>query len=101
MLSFELQSRSRPSHRLTQISADMRKGSVSHLRSCAAKFCYLLSCEGPAGAFFLLSAFTPIFFRNGSIDCLRPRNFSIERLTSRESPGSQILRRTFKTGLLL
>src|SRR5437773_2172773 len=31
---------------------------------------------------------TPIFFKNGSTDCLRPRNFSIDIVTSRESPGS-------------
>src|SRR2546429_425208 len=64
MLSFALQSRSMPTHGLTQISTDMRKESVSHLCSSVAKFCYLLSCEGPAGAFFLLSAFTPNFFQN-------------------------------------
>ncbi len=29
---------------------------------------------------------TPIFFRNGWIDSLRPRNFSMEMFTSRESP---------------
>jgi len=49
---------------------------------------YRLSCEGPAGAFFFSSGPMPIFFRNGWIDCLRPRNFSMETLTSRESPGS-------------
>src|SRR5205823_13789507 len=51
-------------------------------------FGYLLSCDGPAAAFFLSCVPIPIFFRNGSIDCLRPRNFSIDSLTSRESPGS-------------
>src|SRR5204862_2329438 len=30
----------------------------------------------------------PIFFRKGWIDCLRPRNFSMETVTSRESPRS-------------
>lgn len=30
----------------------------------------------------------PIFFKNGSIERLRPRNFSMDSLTSRESPGS-------------
>jgi len=49
---------------------------------------YLVSCEGPAAAFFLSCVPMPIFFKNGSIDCLRPRNFSIDSLTSRESPGS-------------
>src|SRR5438046_4202530 len=29
---------------------------------------YLLSFDGPTGAFFLSSPFTPIFFRNGSTD---------------------------------
>src|ERR1700736_1541566 len=49
---------------------------------------HLLSWDGPAGAFFLSPPFTPIFFRNGSTDCLRPRNFSIETVTSRPSPCS-------------
>jgi hypothetical protein len=31
---------------------------------------------------------TPIFFKNGSTDRLRPRNFSIETATLREPPGS-------------
>jgi hypothetical protein len=52
------------------------------------RFGYLVSCDGPAATFFLSCTPTPIFFKNGSIDCLRPRNFSIDSLTSRESPGS-------------
>ena len=52
------------------------------------RFGYLVSCVGPAAAFFLSCVPMPIFFKNGSIDCLRPRNFSIDSLTSRESPGS-------------
>src|SRR5262249_43672624 len=55
---------------------------------CSRRFAYLVSCDGPAAAFFLSCAPIPIFFRNGSTDCLRPRNFSIDSLTSRESPGS-------------
>lgn len=49
---------------------------------------HLPSCEGPVGAFCLSCGPMPIFFRNGWIDCFRPRNFSMEMLTSRESPGS-------------
>src|SRR2546421_12556215 len=49
---------------------------------------YLLSCDGPAGDFFFSCGPMPIFFRNGWTDCFRPRNFSMEMLTSRESPGS-------------
>ena len=30
----------------------------------------------------------PIFFKNGSSDRLRPRNFSMDSFTSRELPGS-------------
>jgi len=55
---------------------------------CRRRFGYLFSCDGPAAAFFLSCVPMPIFFKNGSIDCLRPRNFSIDSLTSRESPGS-------------
>jgi GIY-YIG catalytic domain len=51
-------------------------------------FGYLFSCDGSAAAFFLSCVPMPICFKNGSIDCLRPRNFSIDSLTSRESPGS-------------
>src|SRR6267378_49660 len=40
---------------------------------------HLLFWDGPAGAFFFSCAPMPNFFRNGSIDCLRPRNFSMER----------------------
>ena len=47
---------------------------------------YRLSSDGPALVFF--SPPMPIFFRNGSIDCLRARNFSIDSVTSRESPCS-------------
>ena len=49
---------------------------------------HLPSCEGPVGVFCLSCGPMPIFFRNGWIDCLRPRNFSMEMLTSRESPAS-------------
>ena len=55
---------------------------------CRRRFGYLFSCDGPAAAFFLSCVPMPICFKNGSIDCLRPRNFSIDSLTSRESPGS-------------
>ena len=55
---------------------------------CSRRFGYLLSCDDPAAVFFLSCAPMPIFLRNGSIDCLRPKNFSIDSLTSRESPGS-------------
>src|SRR5438477_11955395 len=56
-------------------------------RLCQTPINYLLSWDGPAGgAFFLSSDFTPIFFKNGSTDCLRPRNFSIDTVTSRPSP---------------
>src|SRR5947208_3512912 len=62
-------------------------GAVARPRgACAPPGDHRLSCDGPAGAFVLSAAFTPIFFRNGSTDCLRPRNFSIEPVTSRESP---------------
>jgi hypothetical protein len=57
-------------------------------RKCSRRVGYLVSCDGPAAAFFLSCVPMPIFFRNGSMDCLRPRNFSIDSLTSRESPGS-------------
>ena len=44
---------------------------------------YLSSNDAPAVPF----AFPiPIFFKNGCTDCLRPRNLSIDSLTSRESP---------------
>lgn len=49
---------------------------------------YLPSCDGPGGAFFVSCAPIPIFFRNGWTDCFRPRNFSMDTLTSRESPTS-------------
>jgi hypothetical protein len=53
------------------------------------------ACEVVPGIQFLSatlradSSFSiPIFFKNGSRERLRPRNFSIEIFTSRESPGS-------------
>src|SRR3954469_11998712 len=38
----------------------------------------------------------PIFLRNGSSDRGRPRNFSMETLTSRELPGSYISFRSLR-----
>jgi hypothetical protein len=61
---------------------------IHHSASVVAGFDYLVPCDGPDAAFFLSCVAMPIFFKNGSIDCLRPRNFSIDSLTSRESPGS-------------
>jgi hypothetical protein len=91
----ETKQRRRVSHRFTQIFTDVQKDSenqsVFHLCSSVAKdlrYRVGCSCEGPAGAFFFSAAAMPIFFRNGSTDCLRPRNFSIETVTSRESPCS-------------
>ena len=69
-------------------NCDSIESSNSPQRKCSRRFGYLLSWDGPAAAFFLSCVPIPIFFRNGSIDCLRPRNFSIDSLTSRESPGS-------------
>ena len=69
-------------------NCDSIESSNSPQCKCSRGFGYLVSCDGPAAAFFLSCAPMPIFFRNGSIDCLRPRNFSIDSLTSRESPGS-------------
>src|SRR5262249_16001509 len=39
------------------------------------EICYLLSRDGPAGALFFSCVPMPIFFRNGSIHCLRPSDF--------------------------
>ena len=64
------------------------ESSNSLQRKCSRRFGYLVSCDGPAAAFFLSCVPMPIFLRNGSTDCFRPRNFSIDSLTSRESPGS-------------
>ena len=69
-------------------NCDSIESSNSRQRKCSRRFGYLLSCDGPAAAFFLSCVPMPIFFKNGSTDCLRPRNFSIDSLTSRESPGS-------------
>jgi len=69
-------------------NCDSIESSNSPQCKCSRRFGYLVSCDGPAAAFFLSCVPMPIFFRNGSIDCLRPRNFSIDSLTSRESPGS-------------
>jgi hypothetical protein len=49
---------------------------------------YRASGGGAAGFVFLSGAVTPIRFKNGWTDCLRPRNFSIDCVISRESPGS-------------
>ena len=69
-------------------NCDSIESSNSSQCKCTRRIRYLVSCDGPAAAFFLSCVPIPIFFRNGSIDCLRPRNLSIDSLTSRESPGS-------------
>lgn len=69
-------------------NCDSIESSNSPQRKCSRRLGYLFSCDGPVAAFFFSCAPMPISFKNGSIDCLRPRNFSIDSLTSRESPGS-------------
>ena len=53
---------------------------------CASGFPYLSLIRVDLWLYFFSGAPMPIFFRKGSIDCLRPRNFSIDTETSRESP---------------
>src|SRR5262249_62104353 len=69
-------------------NCDSTESSNSPQCKRSRRFSYLVSCDGPAADFFLYCVPMPIFFKNGSTDCLRPRNFSIDSLTSRESPGS-------------
>ena len=57
--------------------APRRTKRVSHESACAPQG-YLFSNVGPAGGVFFLFSAIPSVFRNGWIDCCRPRNFSIE-----------------------
>src|SRR5215469_4759919 len=62
--------------------------SAAAISTAKRAYNYLLSSDWLAGSFFFSCDLMPIFFRNGWIDCFRPRNFSTEIATSRESPAS-------------
>jgi hypothetical protein len=71
------------SDRRNQLDSTVRDRRYSSERSAQIDDSYLFPV---AGAVEVFASLIPIFFKNGCTDCLRPRNFSIDSLTSRESP---------------